>query len=415
MGRTATFRSLILATAVIASGTLVSADWNEGLAAFNAENYQVAGEHFTEIIRTNPSWAGGYYMLGRCQSKLNQGIQAVESLRKAYDLGPSDADVVIAYSQALMSEDKFAETREVLESADTGTMTPVLRSQASILLAEALLGEDDAMAAVEVLEECLGEEKADPAIYRTLGKAQAETGDREGAMRSFAKAFELDPDELSGEAAIRTALSLAGAVLDAEKKTHWYRQALHVAAQLATSFPSAEHDLMAGRAALGAQEFEAAEQSFLAALSKNENDAEAWYFLGRSFSGLDRDDEAYDAYSAALDATPDDTLTRRIHGRMGQIAACSLDLETAVGHYRSAQKAERAQEIQTLATQFAGALAQLEQLRATVHEIQQMERQLDELGDVQGVNAMRERAAAERTKIDEIEDNLGAVRSALCR
>ncbi len=43
-----------------------------------------------------------------------------------------------------------------------------------------------------------------------------------------------------------------------------------------------------------------------------------------------------------------------------------------------------------------------------------MERNLAELGDAQGVTAMRERAAAEQTKINEIEDNLEAVRTALC-
>ena len=47
-------------------------------------------------------------------------------------------------------------------------------------------------------------------------------------------------------------------------------------------------------------------------------------------------------------------------------------------------------------------------------DLQQMERDLAELGDAQGVTAMRERAAAERSKIDEIEDNLEAVRTALC-
>jgi Flp pilus assembly protein TadD len=172
---------------------------------------------------------------------------------------------------------------------------------------------------------------------------------------------------------------------------------------------------MAGRAALGAGEFEAAERWFRSALSKDENDPHTWYSLGRSLVGLDRDDEAYESFSAALDATPDDALTRRIHGRMGQIAACRLDLKTATDHFRSAQKEDRAQEIDSLASQFAGALAQLKKLRATVDEIRQMERQLDELGDIQGVTAMQERAAAEQTKINEIEDNLEAVRSALCR
>jgi len=272
-------------------------------AGDRAHTIQVAAKHFEETTRTKPSWPGGYYMLGRCQSELDQSTEA----------------------------------------------------------------------------------------------------------------FELDAEEISGAAAIRTALSLAGAALEADQKTRWYRKAMHIAAQLARLFPSVEYDLMAGQAALGAGDFEAAERWFRTALSKDEIDPVTSYFLGRSLSGLGRDSEAYDAFSAALGAAPDSDLARRIHGRMGQIAACRLDLETASGHYRSARQADRAQEIESLATQFAGALAQLKKLRITVHEIQQMERQLAELGDTQGVTAMQERAAAERIKITEIEDNLEAVRTALCR
>ncbi len=415
MGRTTAFRSLILATAVVASGSLVSADWNEGLTAFNAGNYQVAAEHFAEITRTNPSWPGGYYMLGRCQSELDQGTEAIESLRKAYDLDASDANTVIALSRELMSGDFFAETLDILESTTVGELPPALRSEAAALLAAAMLGKDDAQGAIGILQERLREDGANPALFRILGKAQAATGDRESAFQSFSKAFELNPDELSGEAATRTALSLAGAALEADQKTEWYRHALAIGSRLATAFPKAEYDLLTGQAALGAEDFEAAERWFRAALSKDENDPETRYLQGRSLAGLGREDEAYDAFSAALTEGPDDELTRRIHGRMGQIAACRLDLETATDHYRSARQADRAQEIESLATQFAGALAQLEKLRATVDEIQQMERDLAELGDAQGVTAMRERAAAERSKIDEIEDNLEAVRSALCR
>jgi len=415
MHRTFILRSLALAILIIAPGAFAEADWNEGLTAFNAENYQAAAEHFAEITRTNPSWAGGFYMLGRCQSELEQGKEAVESLRKAFDLDSADANIVIALSRELMSEGEFADTQEILESTSPSQLPPSLRSEAAGLLAAAMLGVGDAQDAVDILLERLSEDGANPALFRILGKAQDDTEDREGAFQSYSKAFELDPGESSGEAAMRTAFSLAGAALEAKQKTHWYRLALGIGSQLATEFPTAEHDLMAGRAAMGSEDFEGAERWFRAALSKNDHDPESSYLLGRSLVGLGRDDEAFDVFSAALNATPDDELARRIHSRMGRIDACRLDLDTAAKHYRSAGKIDRAQEIEALAEEFAGALAQLEKLRATVKEIQQMEHDLADLGDNQGVTAMRERAAAEKNKIDEIEANLEAVRTALCR
>ncbi len=414
MGRITAFRSLILATAMIASVSLVSADWNEGLTAFDAENYQVAAEHFAEITRTNPSWSGGFYMLGRCQSELDHGTEAIENLQKAYDLDSSDADIVIALSRELMSAENFAETREILDSTTVDLLPPALRSEATALLATAMLEEGDAQEAIGFLQKCLGGDGANAALFRLLGTAHALEGDHEEAFRSYSEAFELGSDESSGEAATRAALSLAGAAPEADRKTEWYGHALEIGSRLATLFPKEDHDLIAGRAALGAEDFEAAEKWFQAARSKNENDPETRYFLGRSLTGLGRDNEAYDTFSAALAIAPDDGLARRIHGRMGQIDACRLDLDTAAKHYLSAGKTDRAEEIGALADEFSEALAQLEKHRSNVAEIQQMERDLAELGDAQGVTAMRERAAAEQTKINEIEDNLEAVRTALC-
>lgn len=414
MTSTTTFRSLVLAAAVVAAGSVALAGWNEGLAAFDAKKYPVAAEHFAEVIRTNPSWSGGYYMLGRCRAAQEQGAEAILNLRKAFDIKSSDPNIIIALSRALMKEEEFSETRKLLEMADSGAMPPALRSEASTLLAEALLGDGDAQGAVDLLQERLGEDETNPSLYRTLGKAQTAAGDRESAFRSISNAFKLDPEESSGLAATGAAFALAGAATDTEQKTQWYRQALDIGAKLATSFPKVEHDLMAGQAALGAEDLKAAERWFRAAVSKDGTDPEPRYFLGWSLTALGRTDDAYHAFSTALANAPDDALTRKIHGRMGPIAACRLDLKAAAAHYRSARQEDRAQQIESLVTQFAEALAQLEKLRATVRKIQQMERELEELGDVQGVTAMRERAAAERTKITEIEHNLEAVRSALC-
>lgn len=415
MNRKISLEALILAIALVAVSAVALADWTQGIAAFNSGNYQVAAGHFTETTRSNPTWPGGYYMLGRCQSEMGSRPEAILSLQKAFELDPSDTDTIIALGQELMADNRYSETRTLLEEADSEAMPPALHSQATILLASAMLAEGKKDAAVIHLEERIVDDNANPALFRALGKAQEASGNQEEAFRSYSKAFELDHDEASGEAAIRTALSLAGRTTVADQRIEWYRQALGIGTQLAKLFPKVEHHLVTGHAAFGAEEFEAAEHSFRVTLTMDESNATVWYSLARTLGELDRADEAYDAFSRALDAAPDDAMARRIHSRMGQIAACRLDLESAAAHYRSAHKPDRAEEIESLATEFAGALTQLERLRATVKEIRLMGRELEELGDDQGVTAMRERAVAEQTKIREIEKNLEAVRNALCR
>lgn len=410
-----TLRSIVLVFALVAVSAIALADWTQGISAFNSGNFEEAATHFTEITRSNPDWPGGYYMLGRSQSEMGLEKEAIQNLQQAYDLDSSDSDTVIALSQALMVENRFTETRELLEGDKTDAMSAPLRSQATILLASAMLGEGETGAAVVLLQERLAVDSDNSALNRLLGKAWAENGDLEGAYRSYARAFAVDSEESSGMAAITTALELKGEATSTDQQIRWSRKALEIGKQLANTFPNAEYDLMAGEAALGAEDFEAAEGWFRAALSKDESDPQAWYFLGRTLVALGQESDGYEAFSTALTAEPNGGLARRINGRMGQIAACRLDLELASTHYRSAMREDKAEQLDQLVVQFAEAQAQREKLSGNVREIQQMERELAELGDAQGVSAMRERAAAELTKIAEIEQNLQAVRSALCR
>ncbi len=414
MNRRPFLRYFVAALTIAAMSTIAQADWDQGMEAFNDGNFQVAAEHFTETIRTNPKWSGGYYMLGRCQSELDQKTQAIASLRKAFDLNSSDANTIIALSRELVSAEDFTQTQEILGSTTIANLPVGRRSEATALLASALLGDGNAQGAIDILKEHLAEDTTNPTLFQILGQAQAATGDQESAFASYSRAFEIKPDERSGRAATRTGLSLAGAAVDDGTKANWYRKTLSIGSQLATTFPKEEHDLLAGRAALGAANFESAERWFKAGTLKSGANPETRYLLGWALTQLGRDDEAFETFSVALTLGPDAGLARRIHGRLGNIAACRLKLESATSHYRLAGQDDRARKTQTLASQFAGALTQLKKLRTTVTEIQGMERQLKELGDDQGVAAMRERAAAEQSKIDEIEKNLEAVRSALC-
>ena len=105
---------IVLAITLVTVSALALADWPQGIAAFNTGDYQVAAEHFTEITRSNPSWPGGYYMLGRCHTEIGNRAEALVNLQKAFELDPSDTDTIIALGQALMNESKYPETRKLL-------------------------------------------------------------------------------------------------------------------------------------------------------------------------------------------------------------------------------------------------------------------------------------------------------------
>ena len=52
--------ALLLALAIPAE-----AGWEEGVAAFRAQNYAQAIEEFRVVVEDQPEWAGGHRMLGQ--------------------------------------------------------------------------------------------------------------------------------------------------------------------------------------------------------------------------------------------------------------------------------------------------------------------------------------------------------------
>ena len=105
----------------------------------------------------------------------------------------------------------------------------------------------------------------------------------------------------------------------------------------------------------------------------------------------------------------------RIHGQLGRLLACRLELPEAARHYRAAGDNERAGRIDELASGFDEALARLADLRSDSAELAGMEAELEVLGDAEGVTALAGRREAIGREIAAIEGNLAEVRAALCQ
>lgn len=391
----------------VAAPSAANDHWDQGLTAFGAEDFKTAAWHFESVTKTNPSWAGGYFMLGRCQRHLGNTAEAIELLTKAHELDPSDGNTVIALGDVLISENRREQAMTALDALPEEN-----RSQVTGQLASVLLKQGRSLDAEAILMDRVAEDNGDPMLFRLLGLAQKARGAAGPAFESFSRSFALDPDQSSGKVAVQLAFAMAAK--DPDNDQGWSDRARQAAEALADAFPTAENQRSAGQAALAAGDPEAAEQRYRAALKLDESDAQSLYFLGRALVAMDQDLEAEQAFSQALTLEPASTLSRSIHGQMGRLAACRLELTDAADHYRSADRSDRAAEIDALAEQFSGALAQLDQLKKTIAELRTMEQELEALGDEQGVAAMRERAASHRNDVNAIEANLDEVRSALC-
>ena len=408
------FAASMMAVALAAGSA--AADWSAGLQLYNEGRFADAMEHFQATVTSNPNWPGGYLMLGRCQLALKQNDEAIASLRRSVELGPGDPANVATLSRALMAVDRHAEARELLEGLEFEALSAEWKAEVARMLARCLIVEDRAADAVALLEGHLANDPDNPALHQAIAGAYQAEGDRAAALDHFERAFAINPgDHFSARAAAATALSLAAAAGDDAIAESFNSRALEIATRLATAAPEYENALLAGEAALGARQLEAAAAWFAAAMKSRPQEPLARFYLGRTLAALDHDDQAITHLRAALGAAPDEELAVRIHSQLARLLACGLELGEAARHYRAAGDGDRAAEIDALAGSFNEALGRLADLRRDVAALAGMEAELEALGDANGVAALAGRREAMGREIGAIEGNLAAVRSALCR
>ncbi len=405
----------LAAVVVLATGP-VAADWNAGRQLYNEGRFAEAAVHFQETVGSNPNWPSGYLMLGRCQLAMEEYDEALENLRTAVELGPDDPTNTVTLGRALMTVDRYAEARELLDGLDLDGLPPEWKAEVARMQAACLIEEDRAADAVALLETYLADDPNSAALNRAIAAAHKAMGDRTATLDDLTRAFHLDPaDRASGRSAVIAAMALAADAGDGELKASYYDRACEIADELATASPDYENTLLAGEAAFAAGRYEAAAGWFGAAVESRPQEPTAQFDLGRTLAALDHNGEAIVHLRAALGAAPEAGLATRIHGQLGRLLACSLELPEAARHYRAAGDNDRADEIDNLSGGFREALGRLATLRGSAAEFARMEAQLDELGDAKGVTAMSDQRKVISREIAGIEGNLSEVRAALCR
>ena len=190
---------LLLAVTVPAN-----AEWNKGLEAYKKKDWATAVKEFEEVTKTNPDYAGAYYMLGVSQRANGQLSPAIASLRKAVELDGSQASYKIALGQALLQMDRFQDAYEVLKPLNISSLDASHRTSYALLFAQAATKTNRAGEAVTVLTTQARADAGDARLQQALGSAYSAEGDEAKAFEAFKKAFELRPkDVTSGRNAVR--------------------------------------------------------------------------------------------------------------------------------------------------------------------------------------------------------------------
>jgi len=102
--------ALLVAAAPLAA----HADWEQGMAAFDAGDFDAAAVQFTQVILADPEAHQGYYMMGRCYSELGRRDEAVANLEKAISIEQDEAAYALALGRELLSDGQHRRAHSVL-------------------------------------------------------------------------------------------------------------------------------------------------------------------------------------------------------------------------------------------------------------------------------------------------------------
>ncbi len=381
--------ALILAVAMAAP---VYAEWNKGLEAYNKRDYAAAVKEFEEVTKTNPDYAGAYYMLGLSQRSAGTLSPALASLRKAVDLDPENASFKVGLGQALLQGGQYQDAYTTLKSLNIGAMDAKHRSTYALLFAQAATKTNRSAEAIQVLDSQVKVDSGNAKLYQALGVAENDAGNDGKAFAAFKRAYELNPkDPATGRNAVKAGIAAARRGSPSQK-AQYYSQTAQLANTLATNSPTFEHKLLAGEAFLGAKDYGKATSWLNQAKTDQPQNALVYYYLGQCNTSMNKLDTAVADLQTALKMGPSGRLRTQIHNQMGYTYDKKKDYAKAAQSYEAAgnssKKAEMAKKAEMQQDNKA-ADAERADFERKLKALEMQIRELEAIGEMEEANELR--------------------------
>jgi tetratricopeptide (TPR) repeat protein len=379
------------------------AGWEEGVAAYRSRDYSAAAKEFEDVTKTNPDFAGGYYMLGLCQSSLGQLSPAVANLRKAVELEGDNAQYKLALAQALVKTREYQQAYSILKPLNMASLDARLRSNYALLFASAATKTGRPEEAIGVLTTQIRADGSNPRLHQALGVAHNDTGDDPKAFEAFKRAFELNPkDEESGRSAVYAGIAAARRSRSDTQKGRYYTETGRIAERLVSAAPTFEHKLLAGEAWLGAKDYRKALGWFDQAQSMKPQNVLVLYYRAQCRTSLNQLDAAINDLQQALRIGASGKRRTQIYNQMGYVYDRKQDYRKAADAYQEAGNRSKVAEMQgkqEKKNQNIQAQKEQDELRRTIRALELQIRELEEIGEVDDANELRK-------QLDELKKHL---------
>lgn len=373
----------LAAVVALAGAGLAEAGWEEGVAAFRANNFQAAATEFAAVVEQQPDYAGGQYMLGITLLKLDRASEALTNLRKAYELDPANRTYQLALGQAYLAAERYGDAAQMLQKVDPGTLPKAQQSEYHQMLAVALSKSGNSDAALGALKKLTETEPNNSDAWYRYGTAAFNAGDTAAGVAALEKAVSLDGANVAKKEALAKALLRQARETQGDRKQAIYDKAVRVAGELATARPNYDNMLLLGELQLGAGKYAEAVATLKKAAASN---GASWYphfYMSQAQTLLADYTAAEASAQKALDLAPGQREQQMVWKQIGFAREKQRDYEGAKEAYRkggdtqSVARVEQNEQIQEENQQIEQENQRIEEMEA---ERRRLEEELRELG-----------------------------------
>ena len=370
------------------------AEWNKGLEAYKNKDWANAVKEFEEVTKTNPDYAGAYYMLGVSQRALGQLSPAIASLRKAVGLDGAQTSYKIALGQALLQAQRYQNAYELLKPVSISSVDAANRSNYALLFAQAATKTNRQTEAIGVLTAQARADSKNARLQQALGAAYNADQDDAKAFGAFSRAFELNPkDQSSGRNAARAGIVAARRSNSASEKGRYYSSAAQVAERLATSFPTFDHQLLAGEAWLGAKNYTKAGGWFEKAKAQQSSNALVYFYLAQCKTSSGQLNPAIADLQQAINLKPTDKVRKQIYNQGGYVYDKMKNYDKAIQWYQNAGNNSMVTQMRTkkdAAAQNRAADQECAEFKRKIDALKLQVTELEKLGDIDNAKLLQE-------------------------
>ncbi|HPR63056.1 MAG TPA: tetratricopeptide repeat protein [Thermoanaerobaculia bacterium] len=280
------------------------AGYEDGMVMFQRGDYEQAIVFFQEVVDQAPDQYQGHQMLGLCYLKLKQNDKALQSLKKAFSLNPSDANLALTLSNLYFAKKDFKAVADTLKGVKASSIqNSKVRFNVHYQRGLAYYQTGNHPAAAADFDEAIKIDKDKNALYYG-GLAHYQNGDYTKASANLKTAIEAGVESDRAGYWYVQSLNQEARRKSGEAKVDAYKKAALEARKVAQSDPTYDTILLAGETMLGAKMLEDALQQFGKAKSVNPKDGYSYFYAGKALSLLGRYEESQKELTKAIELLP---------------------------------------------------------------------------------------------------------------